>query len=158
MRYVIDTNVLLDDLSVIDNYEQIILPSAVLEELDGLKKNPDTKYRSQQAIKKIEANYRVDIDQKMNKNEKFMKAARLGNLEEVQRLVRKDRINVNSVKAEVRFCILVVPCIIYLHESVQFGWTPLMKAVKHGHLETVRFLVEEGKADVHTKNNVSANI
>ena len=39
----------------------------------------------------------------MNKNEKLMKAARLGNLEEVQRLVRKDRINVNSVKAEVSF-------------------------------------------------------
>lgn len=53
---VLDTNILLDDATVIDNHENIIIPIAVLEELDGLKKGQETGYRARQAIKKIEQN------------------------------------------------------------------------------------------------------
>ena len=56
LRVVIDTSVLLDDCTVIDQYDEIILCSSVLEELDGLKKNNDLRYKAQSAIKMIEAN------------------------------------------------------------------------------------------------------
>lgn len=56
MRAVLDTNVLLDDPKVIDVFEEVILCSAILEELDGLKKNPEVRFRARQAIRKIENN------------------------------------------------------------------------------------------------------
>jgi PhoH-like ATPase len=56
MRAVLDTNVLLDDPNIIDKYDDIILCSAILEELDGLKKNGETAFRARHAIKKIEQN------------------------------------------------------------------------------------------------------
>ena len=30
-----------------------------------------------------------------------------------------------------------------------------MKAAKHGHIEVVKFLIEEGKANIHARNKVS---
>ncbi len=56
MKVVLDTNVLLDDSDIINKYDEIILCSSILEELDGLKKSPDTKFRARQAIRKIEEN------------------------------------------------------------------------------------------------------
>jgi PhoH-like ATPase len=52
--YVLDTNVLLNNLDVIDTYEDIVLSSAVLEELDGLKKDDgEVGYRARNAIRKL---------------------------------------------------------------------------------------------------------
>jgi predicted ribonuclease YlaK len=53
---VLDTNVLLDNPNIIDQYDNIILPTAVLEELDGLKKSPDIGYSAREASRKIETN------------------------------------------------------------------------------------------------------
>jgi predicted ribonuclease YlaK len=53
---VLDTNVLLDDSNIIDKYDNIILPSTVLEELDGLKKSPDIGYAAIEVSHKIEQN------------------------------------------------------------------------------------------------------
>ena len=36
----------------------------------------------------------------------------------------------------------------------QHGWTTLMQAVSSGHMELVRFLVDENKADVHAMDKV----
>jgi len=53
-RVVIDTNVILDNPSVLLRDDiKIILPYVVLSELDGLKKNPDLRVTAQQAIKII---------------------------------------------------------------------------------------------------------
>ena len=49
----IDTNVLLDYPNVVDNYESIILPSAVLEELDYLKRNRELAAKARLATRKL---------------------------------------------------------------------------------------------------------
>lgn len=50
---VVDTNVLIDYPCVLDMYN-VILPTAVLEELDGLKKDKQISYKVQSVIRKIE--------------------------------------------------------------------------------------------------------
>lgn len=57
-NYIVDTNVLLEDLEslkVLINGDEnkIIIPDVVLDELDGLKKNQRLKWRAIEAIKKI---------------------------------------------------------------------------------------------------------
>jgi predicted ribonuclease YlaK len=54
-RVVVDTNMLLDNPDVLDKYDEILLPSAVLEELDYLKKNRDVGFKARSATRKIEA-------------------------------------------------------------------------------------------------------
>lgn len=54
MKYLIDTNVLLDNLDIINH--NITIPTIVLEELDKLKTQRDTSYLARQAIKKIYKN------------------------------------------------------------------------------------------------------
>lgn len=55
MKITLDTNILLSYPEIIEKYEEIILPIAVIEELDGLKKdNGVTGYNARQAIRKLE--------------------------------------------------------------------------------------------------------
>ena len=54
-KVVIDTNVLLRNPEILNQYDSIILPIAILEELDGLKKGEgDIGFRARQASKAIE--------------------------------------------------------------------------------------------------------
>lgn len=52
-RATIDTNVLLDYPNVIEDFETVILPSAILEELDKLKKDRERGFRARMASRKV---------------------------------------------------------------------------------------------------------
>lgn len=54
--FVIDTNILLDNPDIVSQRENIVIPSAVLEELDGLKKSDQVGYRARCAIRAIRQN------------------------------------------------------------------------------------------------------
>ena len=56
---VIDTNVLLDDISCLDRFENIILPIQVIEELDNLKKDNNIGYKARKAIRVLENNNQI---------------------------------------------------------------------------------------------------
>lgn len=51
---VIDTNILLRDSSILEGFKKIIMPSAVLEELDGLKNSKEIGFMAREANRKIE--------------------------------------------------------------------------------------------------------
>ena len=40
---------------------------------------------------------------------------------------------------------------------VQYGWSPLMRACKNGHLDIVNVLIDKG-ADVNDKDNVRSHL
>lgn len=52
MKYVVDTNVLLDSPEVLDDYD-VILPITVLEEIDKLKLSRDKAHKARRAARKI---------------------------------------------------------------------------------------------------------
>lgn len=57
---VIDTNVLLDNSEVLEKYGKIIIPSAVLEEIDGLKKSESVGFKARQVSRKLDKEkYRI---------------------------------------------------------------------------------------------------
>lgn len=78
-KVVIDTNVLLDYPNVIQEFEEIFLPSAVLEELDKLKKDRNLGYKARRASRAIdeatnisyilEENYEMPDGWDKNKND-----------------------------------------------------------------------------------------
>ena len=78
-KVVIDTNVLLDYPNVIQEFEEIFLPSAVLEELDKLKKDRNLGYKARRASRVIdeatnisyilEENYEMPDGWDKNKND-----------------------------------------------------------------------------------------
>lgn len=54
-KYVLDTNVLLSHPYAIDEYEEILLNSTILEELDNIKKgNDELSWKARRALKKLE--------------------------------------------------------------------------------------------------------
>ena len=55
-KIVIDTNVLIEYPDIIDKYDQIILPAAVLEEIDNCKKSREIGHMARSASRKILAN------------------------------------------------------------------------------------------------------
>ena len=55
IRVVYDTNILIDNAEVLlDTKYKPIIPFKVIQELDGLKRNPDLKRAAQAALKMIE--------------------------------------------------------------------------------------------------------
>jgi PhoH-like ATPase len=54
MSVVLDTNILLEDAEAIRSFEDVIIPSSVLEELDGLKNSETNGYRARRAIRMLE--------------------------------------------------------------------------------------------------------
>lgn len=53
-KVVLDTNILLTDANVIDDYDEVIIPSAVLEELDKLKTDVEIGFNAREAIRKLD--------------------------------------------------------------------------------------------------------
>lgn len=54
-KVTIDTNILIDNCNVIDKYESIVLPIAILEELDNLKSSDgELGFKARNTIKKLE--------------------------------------------------------------------------------------------------------
>ena len=76
-NYVLDTNVLIHDPNSIFKFEDndVIVPFAVLEEIDGLKKAPgETGYNAREAIRimlKLRENGDIRSGVKINKNAMF---------------------------------------------------------------------------------------
>jgi ankyrin repeat protein len=70
------------------------------------------------------------------------KAAKDGDLDQVKSLLPQQNINVNAQNSEVPTA---------LTEKNYKGWTALHIASQLGHLEVVRYLVQDGKADVEMK-------
>jgi len=55
MRYLLDTNILIYDCNSVDSFEEVVVCSQVLEELDGLKNSMDeVGFKARQAIKKLD--------------------------------------------------------------------------------------------------------
>jgi predicted ribonuclease YlaK len=63
MKYVIDTNILLVNANVVNEYEEVILPIHVLEEMDGLKKaEGELGYKARKAIHALENATNITYD------------------------------------------------------------------------------------------------
>lgn len=57
----IDTNVLLDYPKVIEKFDKVVLPSAVLEELDKLKKDRDVGFKARMASRMVAAATNIEF-------------------------------------------------------------------------------------------------
>lgn len=57
----VDTNVLLNQNFRLEDYEQVTISIVSIEELDGLKKNPEVGYQARDATRKIKSATNVDI-------------------------------------------------------------------------------------------------
>ena len=55
MKYLLDTNILIENCDNVDDFDEVVICSQTLEELDGLKKSEGlTGFQARQAIKKLE--------------------------------------------------------------------------------------------------------
>jgi ankyrin repeat protein len=71
------------------------------------------------------------------------KAAEDGDLDQVKSLLQQQNVNVNAQHSEVPTA--------FTGNHFRNGWTALHFASQCGHLEVVRYLVQDGKADVEVK-------